>query len=303
MQVLGVVGATGTGTTTTTVDLAAALRREGHHAAVLDLTGDVADWFDVETEATLADVLADGAPAGRATANVELPHGDVEASLAAYAEALGRDETAFRAGDVEVETGEVEVGELPVVVGGDRSVFGDVDDETMADARADLAFAYDYIVADAGTLGPAVARLPDGIVVVTDTRENSLSTAAKGLDACRNEGLSVVGAVLNKAGDETDVSAVSERLGADILSVVPGDARTLDIEPIAFTAPESPAGFAYSRLAEGVLEWLGDGDGGGLLTDQPVVTDGNGESDDTDDGGGTEDDGGGLLGRLSDRFR
>lgn len=302
MQVLGVVGATGTGTTTTTVDLAAALRHEGHHAAVLDLTGDVADWFDVETDATLADALAGDAPAGRATASVELPHGDIETSLAEYAAALGRDETTFRAGEVEVDTGEVAAGELPVVVGGDRAVFESVDDDAMAGVRADLAFAYDYLVADAGTLGPAVARLPDGIVAISDTRENSLSTAAKGLEACRSEGLPVAGAVLNKAGDETDVSAVSERLGSDILAVVPGDARTLDIEPIAFTAPKSPAGFAYSRLAESVLEWTGDGDGGGLLTDQPVVTDGNGESDDTDDGSDA-DGGGGLLGRLSDRFR
>lgn len=304
MQVLGVVGAVGTGTTATTVDLAAALRREGHHAAVLDLSGDVADRFDVRTDATLADALRGDATTGSATATVTLPHGDVEDALADYAAALGRDQTAFRAGDVEVDTGEAEPGELPVVVGGDRSALAEVDDETLSDVRGDLEFAFDYLVVDAGTLGPAVARFPDEILVVTDTREESLSTAAEGIDACQDGGLAVVGSVVNRATDRTDVSAIGDRLGAEVLAVIPEDARTPEIEPVAFTAPESPAALAYGRLAATFLDDDGDDNPLGREPDQPVVTDGQGDDgDQTAETADDEDDDGGFLGRLSNRFR
>lgn len=303
MQVLGVVGAKGTGTTATAVDLAAGLRREGHHAAVLDLTGDVVDLFDVETATTLADALRGDATVGAATATVELPHGDVTEALESYVEALGRDPTAFRAGDVEVDPGEAEPGELPVVVGGDRSALSEADDETLAGVRADLAFGFDYLVADAGTLGPAVARFPDGIVVVTDTREESLSTAEKGIDACLDAGLTVVGSVVNRAGDRTDVSAIGERLGTDILAVIPEDERTPDIEPITYIAPKTPAAQAYGRLVDGLLGWADPGDDTGGLG-PPVATDGHGDDAENDAEDTTDDDeGGGFLGRLSSRFR
>lgn len=307
MQVLGVVGATGTGTTATAVDLAAGLRREGHHAAVLDLTGDVSDLFDVETASTLADALRGDATSGAATTSVELPHGDVTDALEAYVEALGRDPTAFRAGDVEVDPGEAEPGELPVVVGGDRTALSEVDDETLAGVRADLAFGFDYLIADAGTLGPAIARFPDGIVAVTDTHEESLSTAEKGIEACLDAGLTVVGTVVNRADDRTDVSAIGERLGTQTLAVIPEDERTPEIEPITYTAPETPAALAYGRLVDGVVGWAEPGEETGGLG-PPVATDGHG--DDTEDDGETDaegtadgDDSGGFLGRLSSRFR
>ena len=299
MHVLGVVGADGSGTTATAVDLAAGLRREGHHAAVLDLTGDVVSLFEVEVAATLADALRGDATVGSATVTVALPHGDretVEAAVDAYAEALGQDETAFRAGDVTVDPGKPEPGELPVVVGGDRTALSDVDTDALAAVRADLAFGFDYLVADAGSLGPALARFPDGIVAVTDTREASLATAEEGIDACGDAALPVVGAVVNRATDQTDVSAIGDRLGAPIIAVIPEDERTTVIEPITYTAPETPAALAYGRLVDTVVEWATAADG----TDdgQPVVTDGQGDGADDD-----EDDGGGLLGRLSSRFR
>lgn len=306
MHVLGVVGATGSGTTATAVDLAAGLRREGHHAAVLDLTGDVTALFDVEADATLADALRGNATVGSATATVELPHGDpeaVEAAVDAYAEALGQDETAFRAGDVEVDPGEAEPGELPVVVGGDRTAISDVDDDALGSVRADLAFGFDYLVADAGTLGPAIARLPDGIVAVTDTREESLATAEQGISACTEAGMTVVGAVVNRATDETDVSALGDRLDATILAVIPEDERTSEIEPITYTAPETPAALAYGRLVDAVVEWATpDGQSDDELG-PPVATDGQGDEQADTDEDDEDDDGGGLLDRLSNRFR
>lgn len=321
MHVLGVVGATGTGTTATTVDLAAALRRAGRHAAVLDVSGDVAALFDVDVGATFADALAGDATPGEAATTVDLPHGDVADALSDYADGLGNDPTAFRASAQSVSPGEPEPGELPIVVGGDRAAVGEVDDETLDAALADLAFAYDYLIADAGTLGPSIARLPDGVVAVTDTSEESVETAREGIVAYAREGLTVVGAVVNRAGERTDVSALADRLGVTVLAVVPADDRTPTIEPIAFTAPETPAAAAYERLAATVAAWDGSaglvdgGPGGAVVTDGDGPDDGdtaasegtatsNGTttsegadaSDETDDGndgtGGGEDDGG-----------
>lgn len=303
METLGVVGAAGTGTTTTAVDLAAALRREGHHAAVLDLTGDVADWFDVSTPATLAAVLAGEDGVRDATETVALPHGDVEAALADYAAALGRDETSFRAGGNTAEPGAVEPGDLPVLVGGDRSGHGDADEAAVAALRGDLGFAYDYVVADAGTFGAASARLLDGVVVVTDPSEGAITAGRSGIEACRAEGLSVVGAVLNQAPERADVADVRDELGVDVLAAVPADAREPAIEPIAFTAPESPAAQAYGRLADAVAG-RDDGSTGSTRPGEAPSTDArdeDGSGDAEASTGATDDDG--VLGRLADRFR
>lgn len=335
MHVLGVVGATGTGTTATTVDLAAALRRAGRHAAVLDVTGDAAALFDVDADATFADALAGDATPGEAATTVDLPHGDVADALSDYADGLGRDPTAFRASAQSVSPGEPEPGELPIVVGGDRDAVGEADDETLEAALADLAFAYDYLIADAGTLGPSIARLPDGVVAVTDTSEESVETAREGIAAYAREGLTVVGAVVNRAGERTDVSALADRLRVTVLAVVPADDRTPAIEPIAFTAPETPAAAAYERLAATIAAWDGSaglvdgGPGGAVLTDGDdpdaagtkdgdgtATSEGTDASDDTatggdtagdgeDDGGSGDEDGGddGLFDRLTGRFR
>lgn len=329
MHVLGVVGAAGTGTTATAVDLTAALRRAGHHAAILDFTGDAAALFDVDTRATLVEALADDASAAEASATVELPHEDVTDALAEYAEGLGRDPTAFRAGVVEVSPGEPEPGELPIVVGGDRDAIDEVDDATLEAVRADLAFAYDFLIADVGTLGPSTARLQDGVLAVTDTRDEPVETAQEGIAACTREGLTVVGAVVNRAGERTNVSELADRLGVTVLAVVPADDRTPAVEPIAFTAPETPATAAYGRLATRVAAWDGpaglvdgghgptvaaDGDGPGGTGDRDpdagATGHGSGDDDseehavgdaDADDDGDEGD--GGLLGRLSSMFR
>ncbi|WP_255150760.1 MinD/ParA family ATP-binding protein [Halorarius halobius] len=302
MEVLGVVGAADTGTTTTAVDLAAALRREGHHAAILDATGDAAEWFDVTTDATLAAAVRGDASVSGATATVRLPHGDVDDALEAYIDAQRRDETAFRSGGDDLDPGEAEPGELPVVVGGERSAFGDADAESLSDVRGDLAFAYDYLIADAGTLGSAVAAFLDGVLAVTDTRDEAVETGRQGIAACREEGLGVVGAVLNRAPEHADVTAFADQLGVDVLAVVPDDDRPPAVEPVAFTAPEMPAALAYGRLADAVRDWESDG-ADDHWKQQAVAADGDGGDAPADAHADEEADDGGVLGRLADRFR
>lgn len=298
MHALGVVGAEGVGATTTAVNLAAALRREGHHAAVLDLSGDAADLFNVATGASLADAVRGDATAADATATVDLPAGDVDDALAEYAESLGRDKTAFRAGDAAVDPGDPEPGELPIAVGGDRAILGDADHDALSDVLGDLAFAYDYLVVDAGTLDPAVAHLSDGVVVVAGPSDDSVSAARDRVADCRNSPIPVLGVVIDRATDRTDVTAVGERVDAKILAVVPDDDRPSDIEPVASTAPEAPAALAFSRLVESVVDRTTDqGD-----DDRSVAAGGVGGGGTTEDPGDESDGDEGLLGRLSDRF-
>lgn len=299
MHVHGVVGAAGVGTTTTAVNLAAALRRAGHHAAALDLTGDVTALFAVAADGSLAAALSGGASVRNATVDAAFPS-EVTDDLEAYYASLGREEPAFRAGADELEPapGEPSPGELPVIVGGDREAFGEADEAALSDVRADLAFAYEHVIADARTLGPAVATMVDDVVAVTDTREESIATAQRGIAACADGETTVLGSVVNRAGERTDVTTLSDRLGTDVLAVVPADERTPAVEPVAYTAPDAPAAAAYDRLARKVAAWDGTPglvDGG---PDVAVVADGDGDGngddgDDRDDGTGR-----GLLGRL-----
>jgi MinD-like ATPase involved in chromosome partitioning or flagellar assembly len=281
MYIRGVVGAAGVGTTASAVNIAATLRREGHHAAMLDLTGDVVDLFDVPVDATVADALAGDASAGDATARVEYLE-EVTDELRDYYESLGPQQSTFRTGadDVEADPHEPEPGALPVVVGGDRGTFGEASSHELETVRADLEFAYDHVIADARTLGPAVATMVDDVIAVTDVQEENLLTAEQGIAACAEEGITVMGAVVNRAGHRTDISWLSNRLDTEILAVVPEDERTPEVEPVAHTAPDSPAGAAYDRLTDRVVEWDGDS---GLVDGGPegeVAADGEGEDDD-----------------------
>lgn len=289
MQIFGVVGARGTGTTATAVDLVAALRTAGHHAAVVDLSGDVCELFDVEVSATLSDALSEDAPVRETIGTVELPPDTVETALDAYAETIARDRTAFRTTSGGSDPGEPQPTALPVVPGGDRRRFGDVDDARLEEVRADLAFAFDVLVADAGTLGPAVATLPDGLLVVTDTSDKAVVAARRATIACTDQGIPVAGAIVNAAADWTDVSAFVDRLGLDVWAVVPDDGRQRSVEPIPVTAPASPAAAAYARLAEAVVAWDGTHglvDGG---PERPTATE-------------ERDAGGGLLAQVSSRL-
>jgi hypothetical protein len=97
---------------------------------------------------------------------------------------------------------------------------------------------------------------------------------------------------------------MTDRVGAKAFGVIPADARTPAIEPVAFSVPGSPAAGAYGRLADALLDWDGTS---GLLGPTPAnQRDGPAGSDVATDGDGSEreedaGDSGGFFSRLLGR--
>lgn len=291
MRVHAVVGGGSVGSTATAVNLAAALRSDGHHAAVLDLTGDVAELFGAAAPGTLADALAGEGTVSDATVWVDLDPGEIEAELRDYHEATTQDDRAFRVGTAaDVAPSMPDPDTLPVLVQGSRGALGAAAPEHIDDLLADLAFAYDYVIVDAGTLDGSVVTLADGIIAVTTPEEEALAATVRMVVSCDQAGATVLGTVVNRATDRTDISALRDRLRTDMLAVIPDDAREPTIEPVAFTAPETPVATAYDRLAGKIVDWGGDD---GLIDGGPevgVAADGEGPEE--------EDGESGFLSRL-----
>jgi len=312
MKAYVVAGGDGAGKTATALNLTVALREAGHYAAVLDadLGGNVASLLGVEFESTLGERVAGEASVREATVERMLPADDLpESDLADYRKSLAADRTGFRAGTPEEETvtaeDEPDTDTVPVVGGWrDRADHLSADPEALSYALGDLAMAYDVLVVDAGN-GPA-AESPivdgaEGVLAVTTPDPVKCDAAEEDATACARDGARVVGAVINRAGETTSVSELTDRVGAKAFGVVPEDARTAALEPVAFSVPGSPAAAAYGRLAEALLDWDGTS---GLLGPTPanrrdgpagsdVATDGDGSEPDEDSGGFLS----GLLGR------
>lgn len=306
-------GGDGTGKTATALNLTVALREAGHYAAVLDadLEGNVASLLDVTFESTLGDAVAGDASVRAATVDRGLSADELpESDLAAYREALAVDRTGFRVGTPEEETvtaeDEPNTDMVPVVGGWrDRADHLSADPEALSYALGDLTMAYEVLVVDAGN-GPAaespVVGEADGVLAVTTPDPADCHATKEDATACARGSVQVGGAVINRAAEDTSISEVTDRVGAKAFGVVPEDARTAALEPVAFTLPGSPAAAAYGRLADAVLDWDGTS---GLLGPTPANRrDGPAGSDVATDGDGSEPDGegsGGFLSRLLGR--
>lgn len=306
-----VAGGGGSGRTATALNLTVALRGASRYAAVLDadLSGNVASLLDVTFDTTMGDAVAGDASVRAATVECGLSADDLPADdLADYREALAVDRTGFRTGAVEesdpvTAEDEPDTDTVPVVGGWrDRSEHRSADPEALSYVLGDLAMAYDVLVVDAGN-GPA-AESPlldaaDGVLAVTTPDPETCDAAEADATACADAGAKVIGVVINRAGETTSVSELTDRVGAKAFGVVPEDARTAALEPVVFSVPGSPAAEAYGRLAEALLDWDGTS---GLLGPTPAnQREGPAGSDVATDGDGSErdeDDSGGFLSRL-----
>ena len=297
-------GGGGAGRTATALNLTVALRESGQYAAVLDadLSGNVASLLGVEFDTTLGDAVGGDVGVRGAMVERELSTADLpESDLSDYRKALAADRTQFRAGDEpekEPVTAEDEpdVGMVPIVGGWhDREDHLATDPEALSFALGDLAMAYDVLVVDAGN-GPAaespVTDGADGVLAVTTPDPAKCEAAKEDATDCARAGTQVVGAVINRAGETTSVSELTDLVGAKAFGVVPEDARTAALEPVAYSLPGSPAASSYGRLAEALLGWDGTS---GLLGPTPanqrdgpagsdVATDGNGSEPDDEEG-------------------
>ena len=251
-------GKGGVGKTVSTINLGAALRAAGHDTVVLD-----ADLAMANLGATLG--VLDGPTIH-----------DVLAGEADLPEALvWLDGTGPRRSPPEE-------GPALAVVPGARSLesFAAADPGGLNRVIRSLAAAADFVLCDTGAGLSHENAVPlgvaDGVILVTTPDPVAIADAKKTADFAARAGGNVVGAVLTRAGEDTDVSAIAAELGVEMLAVVP-ETDLVGAEPLVETAPESYAAEAYGRLA-GTLAERGDPAGSGLADSALAQSDESDES-------------------------
>jgi septum site-determining protein MinD len=262
-------GKGGVGKTTSTVNLGAALRAAGHDTVVVDADLAMANlgaMVDTPAGPTLHDVLAGDA---------DLHEAFVWLLSASSPTRSPPDE-----------------GPYLVAVPGSRSLdaFADANPGDLNGVLRSLADAADFVLCDTGAGLSHESAVPlgvaDGVVVVTTPDPVAIADAKKTIDFAARAGGTVVGAVLTHASEETDVSALANDLGVEMLAVVPETDAAGD-EPLVETAPENYAADAYDRLAATLAE-RGD-PGTGSFADSDLVR----QPDESDSSDST------VVGRLS----
>jgi len=335
MDIYAVAGPDGAGKTATALNVAVAFRTGGRYAAVLDadIEGNVTTLLDIDPERTLDEVLDGDATLREATTEYELsPERVPETDLQAYHEALAEDRRAFRSAEQEFpgieETSFPEVDSVPVIAGwpSERRIAA-TDPAELEGLLQELVMAYDAIVVDTGgesVAATAPVAVADGVAIVTSPAEPHVGTANAMAGECQRNGAPLIGTVVNRATDETSITALTEEVGLEAVGVVPADERTPTLEPVRYAVPDAPVASAYDRLADSLAEWgesvaaeassaadgggpeastASDADAGGSDagdTEETQNADGADASGEDDDAGDDDEGGGGLLGRLRD---
>jgi septum site-determining protein MinD len=185
------------------------------------------------------------------------------------------------------------------VVPGERNLeaFADADPAKLRKVVKALSTAYEIVLIDTGAGLSHETTVPlglaDGVLLITTADDVAIGDTVKTAQlANRIEG-EVVGAVLTRASDDTNVSDVADKLDLEMLAVVPEDQEATQREPLLINDPDSYAAEAYRRLASTLEEIYEANTEGGVTTEQefePASAGGDsddGASADADDDGGT----------------
>lgn len=213
-------GKGGVGKTTTAVNAGAALQEKGHDVVVVDADLGMANlgaMLGIEHETSLHEILAGDSVVSEAL--TDAPNG-------------------------------------LTIIPGEQSLdaFADADPAKLRQVIKTLRNAYDVVLIDTGAgLSHEVAvplGLADGIILVTTPDDVAVGDTDKTAQLADRIDGDVVGAVLNRVTRHTDVAQIADRLGFQLLAVVPDDQKATIEEPLVINTPESPAAEAHRQLTD-----------------------------------------------------
>ncbi|MFB6143171.1 MAG: AAA family ATPase [Halorientalis sp.] len=218
-------GKGGVGKTATAVNVGLALQAAEENTVVVDAdlgTADLRDVLDLPAGGSIHEVLA-----GETALESAVVQGPADLSMLAGDDSL----TAFAMADP---------GELERVL-------------------RTLAASFDRVVVDTG---PAMARetvvpmrAADGVLLVTTPRAEAVADTRTTAALVERVGGTVVGAVLTRAAVDFDVATVADRIGTEVLAVVPEFPADQQGVPV-LEADESYAAQAYRTLASKLADRL-----------------------------------------------
>ncbi|SEN64231.1 septum site-determining protein MinD [Halorientalis persicus] len=270
-------GKGGVGKTTTAINVAVSLQDAGHDVVVVDADLGMANlgaMLDVDHSPSLHQVLAGKAAVSDAI--IEGPGGIT-------------------------------------VVPGERNLeaFADADPAKLRKVVKALSTAYEIVLIDTGAGLSHETTVPlglaDGVLLVTTADEVAIGDTIKTAQLAERIDGDVVGAVLTRADDDTNVSEVADKLDMEMLAVVPEDQDATRNEPLLINDPDSYAAEAYRRLASTLEEIYEANTEGGVEPDkefEPSATpdtdeESLDESEGDDDGDDDEDDEEGVFGLFN----